>query len=465
MLKIAKQKSRRPNDTVQPRIDEFIKKINKIDRDYMPNPDSRNSRPDHFKKKRAEWVKKIVHACDNEKRFLSPDKKLALSSYKRELARYRRALVDRGVIDPQFYVMLDRIKEKYKGSASHMEYLKRFRGNIEKLRKEFFVFKKEGLDFSDTFYTDVMRLAGHLEHPSLMGSKMRVTMRQREKVKQEQSTALNEKLTEVKIVDGNEMIYRANQAIESDHYADICCGLGLLTGRRPIEILYYGSFDREYKKSGHMLFSGQAKGKMLMKDAYSIPVLGGQQKIIDAFEKLRELKTFDKGVTSKGINNRTAATLNKHMERVYKRDDLKFYDLRSIYARMCFDKFDTGKVSQGKYFARILGHGEKDVFTARSYEGFQVTWEADVNDLAKGDRDKVREAELDHFDVVKAWRERMEEVREKVEGRAVTRIYEFVMSKLEKEETDITQTSLTKQLGASRPAIKKFLALVGNVAS
>ena len=107
MLKIAKQKSRRPNDTVQPRIDEFIRKINKIDRDFMPNPDSRNSRPDHFKKKRAEWVKKIVHACDNEKRFLAPDKKLALSSYKRELVRYRKALVDRGVIDPYFYIMFN----------------------------------------------------------------------------------------------------------------------------------------------------------------------------------------------------------------------------------------------------------------------------------------------------------------------------------------------------------------------
>ena len=465
MLKIAKQKSRRSNDTVQPRIDDFIKKIERIDRDYMPNPDSRNSRPDHFKKKRAEWVKKIVHVCDNEKRFLSPDKKLALTSYKRELVRYRKALRERGVIDPYFYVMLDRIKEKYKDSPQQMYFLKRFRGGIDKLREEFFKFKNIGLDFSDTFYSDVVRMSLHLEHPSLTGAKMRVTIRQKNKIKQEQSTALNEKLSEVKVVDGNEMIYRANQALESNHYADICCALGLLTGRRPIEILYYGSFDREYKKAGHMLFSGQAKGKMLAKDDYSIPVLGGQQKILDAFEKLRKLKTFDKGVTSKGINNRTAATLNKHMELVYKRDDLKFYDLRSIYARMCFDKFDVGKVSQGKYFARILGHGEKDVFTARSYEGFQVTWDVDVNDLAKKDRDKVREAELDHFDIVKAWRERMEEVKEKVEGRAVTRIYEFVMSKLEKEETDITQTSLTKQLGASRPAIKKFLALVGDVSS
>ena len=465
MLKIAKQKSRRPNDTVQPRVDEFIKKIDKIDRESMPNAESRNSRPDHFRKKRTEWVRKIVHACDNEKRFLSPDKKLALSSYKRELARYRKALMDRNVIDPGFYVMLDRIKEKYKGSAPHTEYLKRFRGGIEKLRNEFFIFKKEGLEFSDTFYTDVMRLAGHLEHPSLLGSKLKVTVRQKEKLKQAQSASLNSKLTEMKTVDGNEMLYRANKALESSHYADICCGLGLLTGRRPIELLYYGSFDRESKKAYHLQFSGQAKGKIRVIDTYSIPVLGGQQKIIDALEKLRNLKSFDKNVTTKGINNRTAATLNKHMERIYKRDDLKFYDLRSIYAAMCFEKFDTGKMAQGKYFARILGHGEHDVFTSRSYEGFKVVWEADALEISKSDRSKVREAELEHFDVVKAWRERMEEVREKVEGRAVTRIYDFVMSKLEKEETDITQTSLTKQLGASRPAIKKFLALVGDVAS
>jgi len=151
-----------------------------------------------------------------------------------------------------------------------------------------------------------------------------------------------------------------------------------------------------------MMFSGHSKARNMERPPYAIPILGDADLIYEGWRVLREEKTVipkdcpdemhyltidsDKisldrhydlyqkyrekiieiNVGLKKMNG--AAT--KILRQDFERPDLQIKDLRSMYANICYKKFNPN-ADKNPYISMILGHSEYDYTTAQSYKNFE----------------------------------------------------------------------------------------------
>jgi len=197
-------------------------------------------------------------------------------------------------------------------------------------------------------------------------------------------------------------------------YQRLAIGIAGLTGRRFFgEILGFGRFEisgLEKLKKGSiwkhripaqiMMFSGHSKSKN--KPPYAIPILGDADLIYEGWRVLREEKTVipkdfpaemhyltrdsDKISLERhydlyqqyrekivGINvklKRLNGAATQILRQDFDRPDLQIKDLRSMYATICYKKFNPN-ADKNPYISMILGHSEYDYTTAQSYKNFE----------------------------------------------------------------------------------------------
>lgn len=252
----------------------------------------------------------------------------------------------------------------------------------------------------------------------------------------------------------------------------LATGIALATGRRAIEVLVQGEFE----KSGthKLMFSGQAKerGGVDRENKFEIYSLVEADKVLAAIAMLRSypkvtamIDELDAGrhyQFNELVHNRTAAYLNDFMRDMMEAANIStgipnrswvFKDTRAIYAAVCFKLFfDEDKrwanVDQDMFFQTLLGHS--DPKAQAHYKQFKILragqkWESIVAD------EKDRLSELQRFDS-------HEDI---VNSKALAKMHENV-KKLIKQDPDIEikQRTIKSNFGGNYATIRKYMAIV-----
>ncbi|EKO3874538.1 hypothetical protein P0F29_003167 [Vibrio metschnikovii] len=181
------------------------------------------------------------------------------------------------------------------------------------------------------------------------------------------------------------------------NYEALATGIGFATGRRDIEILIQGRFERTGKNT--FRFSGQAKERGGVDyenqfDIYSLidtdvvlkalDLLRKKQNIAGMIEELNSYQDMRYYQFNELVHNRTAAPLNKFMREFMKGAGFEIggldrnwtsKDTRAIYAAICFKLFfETdprwAKKDQDIFFQELLGHS--DARAQAHYKAFKI---------------------------------------------------------------------------------------------
>ena len=256
--------------------------------------------------------------------------------------------------------------------------------------------------------------------------------------------------------------------------------LALCCGRRPIELFKNAQFEPASKNS--VIFTGQAKQKGISrKDGFEIPIIHISAKAFmtafDAFRKITDAKGYQE-LTREKINSRLGSELSPVARKLLKNDDVTYYSCRAIYAQYALETVKKPEVDTQVYIAQILGHDSDDVVTAMSYESVILTDKAPEEIQTIGKREKREEvlplgvkskADTKTKKAMKAENKRLEALKNldvSAQGRAVKGLHDWILEHLETNPSvTITQTYITKNRSTSRPAIKAYLELIGDLAA
>ncbi len=249
--------------------------------------------------------------------------------------------------------------------------------------------------------------------------------------------------------------------------------LALCCGRRPVELFLNAVFKRV--GTDKLMFTGQAKDKGTgVRDSYQIPLLfTTQSEFLKSYKEFR-LMLRERGyedLTPVQFNNRVSKELSKTTRKLLVNDNVTYYSCRSIYAEYACAYVKDNAIDKQIYTADILGHDHSDVVTALSYEKvFLVEGVIEVEKPKQRDRvlplgvETVRTQKVSSTRLKKL--EKLTATINETTGKAVKGLHEWILNHLKDNPAlNITQTYITKNKPTSRPAIKKYLELIGDLAT
>lgn len=174
----------------------------------------------------------------------------------------------------------------------------------------------------------------------------------------------------------NELLERIKIDIvkNTTNWDELAVMLGVVTGRRAIEILSTGNFTCPTDRS--VKFKGIAKRKDNAQ--IIIPTLINGELVKKALKRIRSIKKLKEGNTDGTIRKQLNRAANKYLKD-FRKDVLKFHDTRKIYTQWCFQTihrkdnyFDFYNYNQREFTKAILGHSEEK--SGKHYEdSFTIT--------------------------------------------------------------------------------------------
>ena len=214
-------------------------------------------------------------------------------------------------------------------------------------------------------------------------------------------------------IDPEELVDMAVRMLDAPAIGDRlpikAAALALLTGRRTVE-LFRGRLemwnDSEADpmlagaEGGTLRFTGQAKAKGDGPVApYDIPVLADPARVLSAFQQLiseypaienLEQRFPDESAAqiNKRLDSKVASQMGEYVRTAFSDNrggTLTPKDLRGVYAATAWEWFareQSPPPSYNAFVAKILGHNEKDVGTALSYQTFYTVGESRTFDRA-----------------------------------------------------------------------------------
>lgn len=238
-------------------------------------------------------------------------------------------------------------------------------------------------------------------------------------------------------------------------YSHRALALALATGRRAVEVLKLGRFEKvgEFE----LEFSGQAKqrGGVDYGQSYRIYTLLRADLVLEELAKLRampevlELQHCD----NTEVNRRTAKTLNTVAKRVFDRPDAVFKDSRAIWARIVFETHfgrdeRWRRVNETVFWREMLGHEDMD--TQESYKAFKIDYSTPAEPAAAASKFASRLEALQALDK-----------HEAIAGRpAMEKLHAWVKATVEAApEARISQKAISTNVGSYRGLIKEYLEL------
>lgn len=253
-------------------------------------------------------------------------------------------------------------------------------------------------------------------------------------------------------------------------------GIALATGRRAIEVLVQGQFEKTGPNT--LRFSGQAKerGGVDYDNAFEIYSLVESDKVLAAVDMLRKMPKVVDLINTEAerhfqfnevVHNRTAAYLNEFIRNMMKGAGIEtgiagrdwvFKDTRAIYAAICFKLFfDTDprwkNKDQDVFFKELLGHS--DMKAQAHYKQFKVPragekWETLVVET------KDRHAAL----------VAMDDDERITASSAMKRMHENVKTLVAQDPgIDVKQRTIKDAFGGNYATIRKYLEIVDDALS
>jgi hypothetical protein len=146
-----------------------------------------------------------------------------------------------------------------------------------------------------------------------------------------------------------------------------------LTGRRPVEVALRGHFEPVPGDRYQVIFSGQAKTRNAERAeaAYTIPILGDRELILEALDKLRS--EIDQNIDNKQFSSKYNKEIGLASKKAFIDLDgrpLIPSDLREAYAAVAYYEYAERNVLDIAYKCEILGHKLMD--TTLDYLGFYI---------------------------------------------------------------------------------------------
>jgi hypothetical protein len=183
---------------------------------------------------------------------------------------------------------------------------------------------------------------------------LRVNDIERSALLRQATTALEAKSVQSIPVQASELISNCKATLKDARANpfDTAAALGLLTGRRCIELFKTATFTHLNEHS--VLFTGQAKKGDLVDVSYEIPVLAPPELINTALERLRAAKDCS-AITNRDVNLRYANSANAGARRLLGKEH-HFHTLRGIYAVIAHNCCLPHRYSQNAFVAKVLGH-------------------------------------------------------------------------------------------------------------
>jgi Telomere resolvase len=184
---------------------------------------------------------------------------------------------------------------------------------------------------------------------------LRVSMTERTALQKQATVALEAKSVQTITVQASDLISRCKATLKDAraNAFDTAAAIGLLTGRRTVEIFKTAAFTPVNEHA--VMFSGQAKkGDVAEAVTYEIPVLASPELIITALARLRIAKDCT-AITNRDVNLRYANSANAAARRLLGTEH-HFHSLRGIYAVIAHNCCLPHRYSQNAFVAKVLGH-------------------------------------------------------------------------------------------------------------
>src|SRR5271165_5898535 len=175
-------------------------------------------------------------------------------------------------------------------------------------------------------------------------------------------------------LDPEVFIQKALTLLASDRYLEKGVALMALTGRRPAEIFFSATFSLPRTKLLYpaLIFDGQLKTRQAPGtsfEPYPIPVLGDPKKIVQALDRLRDLKSFP---SPKAVNATTGPQFPKYHAFGSLDKPWKPGHLRSAYAAICCQRFKPQNQTDDIFLAHKLLGPNASLSVGQSYKDFYV---------------------------------------------------------------------------------------------
>jgi hypothetical protein len=191
---------------------------------------------------------------------------------------------------------------------------------------------------------------------------------QRADVEDQQATALDTKKTNtVRMVYADIMAMIEDGLTQERSYSRRAFALALASGRRAVEVIYTGSFEKTGDNT--VMFTGQAKKRAgIDAESFEIFTLVPADEFLSSFDSFRQMEEvarihadfqdMPKDERNTAINSRTAKTFNETAKAVMGDNERTFKDSRAIYARICLDKHWDKSTDEDIFVSRLMGHDD-----------------------------------------------------------------------------------------------------------
>lgn len=429
-------------------IEDTVAMIRRIDKndDYDQSEKTRRHRA------LASSVKNKLHEDGRKKE----ENKVSVTTFRRYLTDVRRAISEENWHHHGLNKKLDVLARRY---PNHAEKILSIRcENIDDTRKRY----KEVLGL----LVDDSAAHGDLSGVILDHEIMRhltLDSAKKAKIADAQSEALTAKKTSTIDVEYDWLIVTINSLLKPDlskriSYGRLATGIAFATGRRAIEVVYQGRFEKagEYELD----FTGAAKkrGGADYSRSYRIYTILPADEVLKAIALLREqpeikaLERFEgQSETQRNmdINRNVAKTLNEAAKRIWGSDERIFRDTRPVWARLVFEEHFSNdkrwaKVDEDVFWHEMLCHD--DVETQKSYKQFKIIRNAPGEDSTGSDRLSAVKELAKHPAVMKRG--------------ALAKITAWAVKILESNpDAKITQHRIITEVGSGRAVIKDWLTL------
>ena len=173
---------------------------------------------------------------------------------------------------------------------------------------------------------------------------------------------LQERLENVQLVhDPEGVVTTAIKLLKSQKWDEIAVGLAVTTGRRLSEVLKVGEFLLEEPYT--VTFAGQLKRKDKLLDPYEIPTICEARLVIDAWQRLRQLKDCSH-MDEKQISHDLGPIVSETTDRYFTTyvpvrnggDSLYTHLVRTIYGQLAWFFYGPDHIVNLTFMSRIYGH-------------------------------------------------------------------------------------------------------------
>lgn len=419
----------------------------------------------------ATTIKNQLH----DSKAKSKQNKIAISTYSDYLGDVRKKIQrELNLRSPTLLQDIKKLKEKHSSYSSLFDEIATAKAEKIKTVKSDMLEKLKSINSieAEDAYNDLKKLT--VNH--LLISKLAPSEYQSAQRKQDIDNNRKERKQNITTLSYAQIEAVINDCLESDDFYELSLGVALATGRRAIEVIHTGKYQKA-RKTTDVIFSGVAKKSKTFKRGtkFTIPLLIESKIITDAVKKIRNTDRYKSMLPDIShlpldeqntiINRRVAGGLNKTIRSMFNNDNLKFKDSRTIAGHIAVEKIYKvqkryRKLDIGAFRTMYFIH---DTFEeAVNYEHIKIDFNAsfDATDNSKAKTSKANTSALEAI---------TSDLRacEQKGIKPVFRLHEKVISTLKENEAFALSASVIYKgkkldnevikIGGSKAVIKRYL--------